>query len=83
MEITQTPDRVGIAYLIGGSVASSMLGKYRFTKDIDFVVDLQSESVDDFVTALHLLCWTVSILRIGQSPLMWMSYFIRRLLRQG
>ena len=38
--ITQALDRNHIPYLIGGSVASSTLGKYRFTNDIDFVVGL-------------------------------------------
>jgi hypothetical protein len=51
-QITQALDSNNIPYLVGGSVASSTLGKYRFTNDIDFVVDLRSESVADFVAAL-------------------------------
>jgi len=51
-KVTEALDQKGISYLIGGSVASSTLGKYRFTNDIDFVVDLSSESVSGLSAAL-------------------------------
>ena len=43
---------LGIAYRIGGSVASSALGIPRSTLDIDIVCDLEQSHVDRFVAAL-------------------------------
>jgi hypothetical protein len=45
-------DRLGIAYLIGGSLASSVQGEPRATNDIDFVVELLEEHVPDLMAAL-------------------------------
>jgi hypothetical protein len=38
-------DALGIAWLIGGSLASSLLGRPRATDDVDLVADLRSEHV--------------------------------------
>jgi hypothetical protein len=45
-------DLLGIAYLVGGSVASSILGVERATQDIDFVVSLAEENVELLVSGL-------------------------------
>ncbi len=45
-------EKLGIAYLIGGSVASSALGLPRSTLDADLVADLQLEQVSSLVEAL-------------------------------
>ena len=45
-------DRLELAYLVGGSVASSIHGISRPTMDVDISLDLQSEQVDDLIAAL-------------------------------
>lgn len=46
-------DKLGIAYVVVGSFASSMRGLYRSTGDIDIVADISSEQVKPLVTALQ------------------------------
>jgi hypothetical protein len=48
----QKLDRLGIAYAIGGSFASSVHGVARATQDIDVVIDLQAKQVKDFCNAI-------------------------------
>lgn len=48
-----TLETLGIEYLIGGSIASSVHGIYRYTNDVDFVVDLKTQDVAGFVKALE------------------------------
>ena len=45
-------DRLELQYLVGGSVASSILGVERATQDIDFVVDLAEKDIERLVAAL-------------------------------
>ena len=45
-------EELNVPYFIGGSVASSMIGSYRTTMDIDCVADLKEEAVDAFVKAV-------------------------------
>ncbi|MCL1472618.1 hypothetical protein [Argonema antarcticum] len=42
-----------IPYLVGGSVASSLMGEPRSTQDIDLVADLHIEKVDRLIQALQ------------------------------
>jgi hypothetical protein len=42
-------DALGVTWLIGGSVASSLLGEMRATSDVDLVADLRG----DHVAPLH------------------------------
>jgi hypothetical protein len=46
-------EELNIPYFIGGSVASSMLGSYRSTMDIDCVADLKEDDVASFVEAVQ------------------------------
>jgi len=46
-------DALGITWLIGGSVASSLHGIPRATQDIDFVADIHSQHVRPMVAALE------------------------------
>jgi hypothetical protein len=46
-------ERLGVPYLVGGSVASSILGEPRATEDVDLVADLQPHHVDALVAALE------------------------------
>ncbi|AMW29683.1 hypothetical protein [Arthrospira platensis] len=51
--VTAILDQLGIPYLIGGSVASSLLGEPRSTQDIDLVADLTLPKVQPLVAALQ------------------------------
>lgn len=51
--VVQTLDRIGIDYMITGSVASSLQGEPRSTHDIDVVVALEKNDVDNLVDALE------------------------------
>lgn len=50
--LIETFDQLGIAYLVGGSVASSVVGVERATQDVDFVVVLVEAQVDALTLAL-------------------------------
>lgn len=50
--VTGALERCGVAYFLGGSLASSFQGEPRATNDIDLVVDLAPEQVEPFVAAL-------------------------------
>lgn len=41
-------ERLGIAYMVVGSIASMSYGEPRLTRDIDIVIDLSESQVDDF-----------------------------------
>ncbi len=49
---TRVLDELGVAYVIGGSMASSVHGEPRTTNDVDLVADLRSEHVNRLATAL-------------------------------
>jgi hypothetical protein len=52
--VTRALERCGVAYFLGGSLASSFQGEPRATNDIDLVVDLAPTQVGPFVAALGL-----------------------------
>lgn len=52
VEIAEIFETLGITYLVGGSLASSLHGHPRSTQDIDVVADLQEEHVPAFVSSL-------------------------------
>ena len=45
-------DNLGIAYLVGGSLASSVHGIPRSTEDVDLIADVKTSQVDALVKAL-------------------------------
>jgi predicted nucleotidyltransferase len=47
-KMAETLDKLGIAYAVVGSTASTMYGDPRLTNDIDIVIDLQPHQVDAF-----------------------------------
>jgi hypothetical protein len=49
--VTGIFDDLGISYMIGGSVASSVHGVFRYTNDIDFVADISAGDVGPLVAA--------------------------------
>jgi hypothetical protein len=50
--VTDILDRLGVAYLIGGSLASTVHGLVRTTQDVDLVADLRLEHAAPLVQAL-------------------------------
>lgn len=46
-------DRIGVAYVIGGSFASSVHGEPRSTNDVDIVTDLREGQADALIAGLH------------------------------
>jgi hypothetical protein len=53
LQVTKVLESLGIAYLVGGSLASSLHGEPRATQDVDIVADLQEQHVLPLVQALH------------------------------
>ena len=53
LEVAGTLDRLGIEYLLGGSLASSVLGEPRSTVDIDLAVHLREARLRDFVVLVE------------------------------
>ena len=50
--IAEALDRVGVRYVVGGSLASSLYGEQRSTNDIEFVAALSAGIGQQFVEAL-------------------------------
>jgi len=50
--VTQTLERIGIPYAVGGSFASSLHGVMRSTLDVDIVADMRLEHIPLLVSAL-------------------------------
>ena len=56
--VTQTLERLGIPYAVGGSLASSLHGVMRSTLDVDIVADRRLEHIQPLVAAPSK--WTFS-----------------------
>lgn len=52
-EVAGAFDKLGVRYLVGGSLASSVYGIPRATQDVDLVADLPSTLVDEFCSLLQ------------------------------
>jgi hypothetical protein len=52
LQVAELLDRIGTPYLLGGSLASSMLGEPRSTVDIDLAIVLRSADVPALVAGL-------------------------------
>ena len=51
LRVTQTLERLGVPYAVGGSLASSLHGVMRSTLDVDIVADIKPEHVPALVSA--------------------------------
>lgn len=51
--VTELLDELGVLYVLGGSLASTVYGQTRTTLDADVVADLRSHHVKPFVQALQ------------------------------
>lgn len=55
LPVAEVLEHLGVAYHLGGSVASSLYGQSRPTQDIDLVASLELSQVKDFVDLLNQL----------------------------
>jgi len=53
LAVTGVLERLGVEYLVGGSLATSLHGIPRATLDVDIVADLRMTHLDPFVAALR------------------------------
>lgn len=53
LDVANILNALDIPYLVGGSVASGILGEVRATQDIDLVADLPREKVSELIEALQ------------------------------
>ncbi len=51
--VTNELERLGISYCIGGSIASSVYGEPRTTRDVDIIVNLRSSHIHQLVAAFE------------------------------
>ncbi len=50
--VAQTLEQLGVAYAVGGSLASSLHGVMRSTLDVDIVADMRLEHIQPLAAAL-------------------------------
>lgn len=53
LKVTGVFEKLGVAYLIGGSLASTLYGMVRTTQDSDIVAEMRREHLQPFVSALQ------------------------------
>ncbi|MDD2921309.1 MAG: hypothetical protein PHQ36_03400 [Anaerolineales bacterium] len=53
LKVTDVFERLGVPYLIGGSLASTLYGMVRTTQDSDIVAEMRAEHLKPFVSALQ------------------------------
>jgi hypothetical protein len=53
IQVTQVFEKLGIPYLIGGSLASTIYGMVRTTQDVDIVAEMHLKHVQPFIAALQ------------------------------
>ena len=53
LKVTGVFERIGVSYLIGGSLASTLYGMVRTTQDSDIVAEMRLEHLEPFVSTLQ------------------------------
>jgi hypothetical protein len=53
VKVTEVLEKLGIPYLIGGSLASTLYGMVRTTQDADIVADILPEHIQPFIAGLQ------------------------------
>jgi len=53
LKVTGVFETLGVPYLIGGSLASTLYGMVRSTQDSDIVAEMQAEHIQPFISALQ------------------------------
>jgi hypothetical protein len=53
LKVTDVFEALGVPYLIGGSLASTLYGMVRTTQDSDIIADMRPEHIPPFVSSLE------------------------------
>lgn len=53
IKVTNILEKLGVRYLIGGSLASTLYGMVRTTQDSDIITEMQPKHIQPFVEALE------------------------------
>jgi hypothetical protein len=53
IKVTNVLEKLGIPYLIGGSLASTLHGMVRTTQDSDIIAEMHNEHIQRFIELLH------------------------------
>jgi hypothetical protein len=53
LKVTRIFEKLGVPYLIGGSLASTLYGMLRTTQDSDIITEMHMEHIQPFVLALQ------------------------------
>lgn len=53
LKVTDVFEKLGVPYLIGGSLASTLYGMVRTTQDSDIVTEMRLEHLQPFIAALQ------------------------------
>ena len=53
LKVTAVFEKLGVRYLIGGSLASTLYGMVRTTQDSDIITEMRPEHIQPFVAALE------------------------------
>jgi hypothetical protein len=53
LQVTAVFEKLGVPYLIGGSLASALYGMVRTTQDADIVAEMRKDHIRPFVSALQ------------------------------
>lgn len=53
VKVTRILEKLGIPYLIGGSLASTLYGMVRTTQDVDIIAEMHPEHIQPFITTLQ------------------------------
>jgi hypothetical protein len=53
IKVTSVLEKLGVPYLIGGSLASTLYGMVRTTQDADIITEMRPEHIQPFVAALE------------------------------
>jgi hypothetical protein len=53
IKVTSLLERLGVPYVIGGSLASTLYGMVRTTQDSDVIAEMRSEHIQPFMAALQ------------------------------
>ena len=53
LKVTSVLEKLGVPYLIGGSLASTLYGMVRTTQDSDIIAEIRPEHIQPFVSSLQ------------------------------
>ena len=53
LKVTSVLEKLGVSYVIGGSLASALYGMVRTTQDVDIIAEMQMEHIRRFLNIRH------------------------------